>query len=557
MERKELGQILIEKGVITQEHLDSALIKQAVEKKFLGEILIENNIVTREQILECLTEQKKADFVDLSNVRGIKEDIVHLIPENIARRYNILAVTIEDERLVIAMSDPTDIVAIDTARRITNRGIRVLKANKTQIEEYIEKYYREVADLSRTTSELEDTGTKEEVVDVQQLRVAAEDAPIVKFVNSLFIEAVEKRATDIHLEPQEDRISLRFRIDGVLYNVPSPPRNAYPGIITRLKILSGLDIGERRLPQDGRTKFKIGTRDIDIRVSTLPTIYGEKMVLRLLDRQSLVKSLDTLGLEEDEGKIYKEGIQKPYGMIIVTGPTSSGKTTTLYSGLNSINTPERNIITIEDPVEYELSGINQVQVKPKIGLTFAEILKRILRQDPDVIMVGEIRDLETAQIAIQAALTGHLVITTLHTNDTISTIARLAYMGVPPYLIVDAVHLIMAQRLVRKICSSCKQEDKEGTEILKNMGIPVKGKIYKGKGCSECNFTGYQGMIGIFEVLNLNIKEIKRHILEGNSEETLREMCIKYGFSTLRDAAFKKVFKGITTVEEFLGKTLV
>lgn len=557
MERKELGQILIEKGLITQEQLEEALLKQTVEKKFLGEILIENNFVTKEQILECLTEQKKADFVDLSKVKGIKTEIIHIIPENIARRYNILPVTFEDNRLVIAMSDPTDIIAIDTVRRIVEKRIKVVRAEKTQIQEYIEKYYRETADLSRTTSELEETGTTEEVVDVQQLRVAAEDAPIVKFVNSLFIEAVEKRATDIHLEPQEDRISLRFRIDGVLYHMPPPPRGAYPGIVTRLKILSNLDIGERRLPQDGRTKFRIGPRDIDIRVSTLPTIYGEKLVLRLLDRQSLVKPLDTLGFEQEEEHLYKEALKKPYGMIIVTGPTGSGKTTTLYSGLNFINTPEKNIITIEDPVEYELSGINQVQIKPKIGLTFAEILKRILRQDPDIIMVGEIRDLETAQIAIQAALTGHLVISTLHTNDTISTVVRLNYMGVPNYLIVDAVHLLIAQRLVRKICKNCRQEDKDGMEILKGMGIPVQDKVYKGRGCSECNSTGYKGMIAIFEILSLNVPEIKKHILGGSDEEQLKEICVKYGFSTLREAALKKVFKGVTTVEELLSKTLV
>ncbi|MCM8776708.1 MAG: Flp pilus assembly complex ATPase component TadA [Candidatus Omnitrophica bacterium] len=557
MERKELGQLLIEKGVITQEQLEEALLKQEVEKKFLGEILIENHLVTKEQILECLTEQKKADFVDLSKVKRIKEDIVHLIPENIARRYTVLAITLEEDRLVIAMSDPTDIVAIDTVRRITEKRIKVVRAENAQIQEYIDKYYRETTDLSRTTSELEDTGTTNEVVDVEQLRVAAEDAPIVKFVNSLFIEAVEKRATDIHLEPQEEKISLRFRIDGVLHHMPPPPRGAYPGIVTRLKILSNLDIGERRLPQDGRTKFRIGPRDIDIRVSTLPTIYGEKLVLRLLDRQSLVKPLDVLGFEPEEERLYKEGLKKPYGMIIVTGPTGSGKTTTLYSGLNFINTPEKNIITIEDPVEYELSGINQVQIKPKIGLTFAEILKRILRQDPDIIMVGEIRDLETAQIGIQAALTGHLVISTLHTNDTISTIARLNYMGVPNYLIVDALHLLIAQRLVRKICKNCIQEDREGKEILKGMGIEIKGNVYKGKGCSECNSTGYRGMIAIFEVLNLNISEIKKHILSGGDEESLREICIKYGFSPLRDVAMKKVFNGITTVEEVLSKTLV
>jgi len=555
MERKELGQILLEKGLITIEQLEDALVKQMEEKKFLGEILMESGLVTREQILECLTEQQKADFVDLSKVKGIKEEVVKLIPENIARRYNVLAIAMEEDRLVVAMAEPTDIVAIDTVRRITDRRLKVVRAEREQIEEYLEKYYRETADLSGSVSALEEKDTEEDNVDVQQLMVAAEDAPIIKFVNSLFIEAVEKRATDIHLEPQEDRVLIRFRIDGVLQQIPSPPKSTYPGIVTRLKILSNLDIGERRLPQDGRTKVKIGPRDIDIRVSTLPTIYGEKVVMRLLDRQALVKPLDTLGFEPEEEMTYREGLKKPYGMIIVTGPTGSGKTTTLYSGINFINTPEKNITTIEDPVEYELSGINQVQIKPKIGLTFAEVLKRLLRQDPDIIMVGEIRDLETAQIAIQAALTGHLVLSTLHTNDTLSTISRLNYMGIPSYLIAESVHLVMAQRLVRRICGVCKQEDKEGMETLQEMGIKVNTKIYRGKGCSNCNYTGYFGRVAIFEMLKLT-REIKRGILEGVKEDALREICIRQGFSSLRDAALKKVFEGITTVEEFLGKTL-
>ncbi|MBN1445321.1 MAG: Flp pilus assembly complex ATPase component TadA [Candidatus Omnitrophica bacterium] len=559
MERKELGQILLDRGVITLEQLEDALIRQAAEKKFLGEILVGSKVVTNEQILECLTEQKKADFVNLENFKGIKQDAVKLIPENIARKYNVLAIALENERLVVAMSDPADIMAIDTVRRMTNSRIKVVKAEESQIKQYLEKHYVESADLLKTASALKDMETAEESVDLNQLRVAAEDVPIVRFVNSLFIEAVGKRATDIHLEPQEEKISVRFRIDGVLQQFPPPPKASYAGIVSRLKILSNLDIGERRLPQDGRTKVKIGPSGIDIRISTLPTIYGEKVVMRILDRGSLVKTLDTLGFEPEDEKTFKEGLLKPYGMIIVTGPTSAGKTTTLYSGLNFINSPDKNIITIEDPVEYELNGINQVQIKPKIGLTFAEILKRMMRQDPDIIMVGEMRDLETAQIGIQAALTGHLVISTLHTNDTISTVSRLNYMGVPNYLIAEALHLAIAQRLVRRICKFCKHEDAEGAEVLKNMGIPLKAgrKIYKGTGCSNCNFTGYFGRIAIFEVLKVNVREIKKSILEGGREEALRELCAKEGFRSLKDAALKKVFDGITTVDEFLSKTVV
>jgi len=559
MERKELGQILLEKGIITREQLDSALLRQMRDKKFLGLILIESGVVTNEQILESLTEQKKADFVNLAKVKGIRPDVVKLIPENVARRYNVLGVALQNESMVVAMSNPADIVAIDTIRRMTNNRIRIVKAEESQIREYIERYYVSSAELSKSTLALQETEIAEKTAeDLTQLRVAAEDAPIVRFVNSLFIEAAEKRATDIHLESHGEKISLRFRIDGILQEIPPPPKSSYAGIITRLKILSNLDIGERRLPQDGRTQVKMGLKDIDIRVSTLPSIYGEKIAMRLLERESLVKTLDILGFERDDEILYKANLKKPYGMIMVTGPTGSGKTTTLYSGLSFINTPEKNIITIEDPVEYELAGINQVQIKPKIGLTFAEVLKRMVRQDPDIIMVGEIRDLETAQIGIQAALTGHLVISTLHTNDTISTLSRLNYMGVPNYLIVEALHLVIAQRLVRRICNTCKHEDAEGIDVLRNMKIDLKPGtvIYKGKGCRDCNFTGYLGRIAIFEMLEVD-RDVRKIVLEGGKEEELRNFCAKHGFRSLKDAALKKVFDGITTVEEFLSKTLV
>ncbi|MGI6595857.1 MAG: GspE/PulE family protein [Candidatus Ratteibacteria bacterium] len=555
-ERKELGEILVEKGLITIEQLDNALVQQAIEDKFLGEILVEKGYITNKQIAESLTEQKKCDYINLTKIKNIKEDVIRIIPENIARRYKVLAIAMEKEKLVVAMDDPYNIVAIDTVMRIANKKIKVVRTEKQDLEEYLDKYYQTAIDLSGSASALEAIEREDNSVDVNQLIVAADDVPIVKFVNTLFLEAIEKRATDIHLEPQENKISVRFRIDGALYQFPPPPKSAYTGVVTRLKILSSLDIGERRLPQDGRTKITVGTREIDIRVSILPAIYGEKIVMRLLDRQSLVKTLDKIGFEQDEEDLYKKGVQKPYGMIIVTGPTGSGKTTTLYSGLHYINTPDKNIVTVEDPVEYELKGITQVQIKPKIGLTFAEILRSMLRQDPDIIMVGEIRDLETAQIAIQSALTGHLVISTLHTNDTVSTISRLNYMGVPNYLIAESLHLIMAQRLVRRICANCKQEDVEGKEILKTMDIPVKDKVYKGAGCSACNFTGYLGRVAIFEMLEVS-RDIKKAISADAKEEDIRVLCAEQGFSSLRDAALKKVFAGITTVEEFLSKTIV
>lgn len=555
MERKELGQILLEKGLLTIEQLEEALTEQVKTKKFLGEILIEKNFVTREQIIEALTQQKKADFVKLSSFKGIREDIVKLIPENIARRFVCIAIAKEDSTLSVAMKDPTDIVAIDTLRRITGMRLKILKSDENEIKENIERFYRKVDNIEELATTLEER--EEEEIDEEQLRVAAEDAPVIRFVNSLFMEAVEKRATDIHLEPGMREVTVRYRIDGVLRKFTTTPKNVYPGIVTRIKILSNLDIGERRLPQDGRLKTKIGPKEIDIRVSTLPTIFGEKIVMRILEKQAFIKTLDKLGFEESDKEKFKKILKKPYGMIIVTGPTGSGKTTTLYSGLNFINSPEKNIITIEDPVEYVIEGINQVQTKPKIGLTFAEVLKRILRQDPDIIMVGEIRDLETAQIAIQASLTGHLVISTLHTNDTVSSISRFRYMGVPQYLLGDSLIFVLSQRLVRNICEVCKQEDPDGLEILKNMGIDVKKKkVFKGKGCRDCDYTGYYGRTGIFETLEIT-REIRRMILEGSNENELREEAKKQGMTTLKEAALKKVFDGITTVEEFLTKTMV
>ncbi|MCM8788962.1 MAG: GspE/PulE family protein, partial [Candidatus Omnitrophica bacterium] len=438
------------------------------------------------------------------------------------------------------------------------KKIKVVKADEKEIFERIDRYYIDTGDLTETIAALEsDTETTEEV-DVNQLKIAAEDAPIVRFVNSIFMQAVEKRATDIHLEPRQDDISMRFRIDGILYEMQPPPKSAYPGIVTRLKIISSLDIGERRLPQDGRIKIVVGSRELDIRVSTLPTIFGEKVVMRLLDRETVLLGMEQLGFEKDELNLFQEALLKPYGMIIVTGPTGSGKTTTLYAGLSFINSPDINIVTIEDPVEYAIPGINQVQVKPKIGLTFPSVLRTLLRQDPDVIMVGEIRDLETAQIAVQASLTGHLVISTLHTNDTVSSITRLHYMGVESYLLADSLNLILAQRLVRKICPSCKEEDPEAEGFLKKQGVMLEKnvKLYRGRGCQDCDNTGYFGRIAIYELLNIT-KPIRKVIVEKATEDKIREIAKQQGMMTLRDAAIRKAVAGITTIREALSSTLL
>lgn len=559
MERYELGQLLLIKGVITPQQLEEALAQQKNTRKFLGEILVEHGFVSKEVLLEALTEQKKADFIQLSKVKGIKTDIVRLIPEAIARRFGVLAISLSDDVLVVAMKDPTDIVAIDTIKRMTGKKIKVVRAEEKEILDRIERFYIDTGNLTETIAALEDVEQQiEENVDVNQLKIAAEDAPIVKFVNTTFLQAVEKRATDIHLEPMQDGVSLRFRIDGVLQHVQSPPRSAYPGIVTRLKIMSNLDIGERRLPQDGRIRILVGTKELDVRLSTLPTVFGEKIVMRLLDRETVLVGMEQLGFEIEDLKTFKDALLKPYGLIMVTGPTGSGKTTTLYAGLSFINSPEINIVTIEDPVEYAISGINQVQVKPKIGLTFPSVLRTLLRQDPDVIMIGEIRDLETAQIAVQAALTGHLVISTLHTNDTVSSITRLAYMEVEPYLLADSLNIIVAQRLIRKICQSCKEEDSEAEEFLKKQGLSL-GKdvvLFRGRGCDECNNTGYRGRTAIYELLTIT-KPLRKMIVERVSDDKIREFARQHGMISLRDAAIKKAIDGITTIREAFSSTLV
>ncbi|MCM8769675.1 MAG: Flp pilus assembly complex ATPase component TadA [Candidatus Omnitrophica bacterium] len=558
MERYELGQLLLNKGLITRAQLEKALLDQRQSKKFLGEILVGNGYVTREQLVAALTEQTAADEINLSKFQGIKSEVVRLIPENIARRYVLLAVAKTDEILTVAMSDPADIVAIDAIKRLTGCRLRVLKADEKEILQKIEKFYMDTSNLDESLAAMvEKEEETDSQVDVEQLRVAAEDAPIVRFVNSLFIQALEKRATDIHLEPQAESVTVRFRVDGVLQPTNPPPKSAYPGVVTRLKILSNLDIGERRLPQDGRMKIKLGLREVDIRISTMPTVYGEKIVMRLLDKEMLLVKMETLGFEERELEIFKEALSRPYGMIIVTGPTGSGKTTTLYSGLSFINSPEKNIMTVEDPVEYELPGINQVNVRPKIGLTFASALRTFLRQDPDVIMVGEIRDLETAQIAIQASLTGHLVLSTLHTNDTVSSVSRLNYMGVEPYLLAASLNLILAQRLVRTICKHCQIDDPEGLDMLREMGIPAEGaKIRRGEGCRECDFSGYLGRMAIYELLSVD-RKVRNFIVQRAPEDSIRDYAISQGMVTLRQAALSKALKGVTTVKEALAATLV
>ncbi|MCK4591749.1 MAG: type II secretion system ATPase GspE, partial [Candidatus Latescibacteria bacterium] len=488
----------------------------------------------------------------------VDPEAVKIIPERMAKAFTLLAVSHADGMLKVAMADPLDIVAIDTIKASTDYEIEPVIAQKGEIVEAMAKYYGEILDLEKSIQDLvtvepgESGGVE---IDLEQLSIEADDAPVVKLVNLILLQALEQRATDIHIEPREKALSIRFRVDGALMEVNSPPKKMQSAIISRVKILSDLDIAERRLPQDGRCRIRVGQKHIDIRVSTLPTIHGEKVVMRLLDKANLFEDLEKLGLESGEQEKFVGAIERPHGMLLVTGPTGSGKTTTLYTALRYINSSDKNIITVEDPVEYELEGINQVHVKPEIGLSFANALRSILRQDPDVLMIGEIRDLETAKIAVQSALTGHLVFSTLHTNDAVSSVTRLVDMGVEPYLIVSCLNMVIAQRLVRRICPHCKVEYTPSLKTLKylepEIGKENELKYYKGAGCKHCAGIGYHGRMAVYEILQMD-SEIAELIAKGTSENQLQKKAREKGMVTLLSSGIDKVKQELTTVEEVL-----
>lgn len=560
--RKRVGEILFDKGLITKEQLDEALAEQARTGKRIETVLIEHGLVSGDNATSCLALKEGFTYLQLSKLEDIKSETVKIIPERMARRFMAIAISQKKDTLVVAMVDPMDVVAIDSIKSTTGYEIEPVLSFKDEILEAIDKYYGEFADIDIGTSiqdlvKIEGEEVEEEEVDVTQLKLQADDAPVIKFVNLLLLQSIEERASDLHIEPTEKGISIRLRIDGVLREFPPPPRKLIKAIVSRIKIISDMNIAERRLPQDGRCKVRIGDKAVDIRVSTLPTIYGEKVVMRLLDKSKVLLSLKDLGFDPDDQAKVEEVLKKPWGTILVTGPTGSGKTTTLYAGLNYLRSPGKNIITVEDPVEYELEGINQVQVRSGIGLTFANTLRSILRQDPDIIMIGEIRDLETAEIAIQAALTGHLVLSTLHTNNAPSAITRMMDMGVPPYLIASSVDMVIAQRLGRRICQNCKEPYDVPQEILKhlNVSIPDRGfKFYRGKGCEQCGNTGYLGRVALYEVFPLS-DIVKELVLGKVSEASLREQAVHEGMSDLRASGIRKVLDGLTTVEEILAVT--
>ncbi len=561
---EQLLEELKEEGLISDEIAQEVIKENEETGKSIGKILIDKGYVSEWEIASKLGKIQKVPFIILSHYE-IDPQILQSIPEDIVRKYKIVPVDKTGNTLTVALSDPSDIFLMDELKLLTNCEIIPVISFESDIEEAINKYYGHENAINEMIKSIEDKEEYEEgeVLEEEETEeetdIDVEDAPVVKLVNLIITEAIKARASDIHIEPYEKVLRVRYRIDGVLKEMPPPPKRMQNAIISRIKIIANLDIAEKRLPQDGRFAIKLKDRKVDVRVSTIPTVHGEKVVMRLLDKGNLMLDLTQLGFEPDVLEIFERNIRKPYGMVLVTGPTGSGKSTTLYSALSTINDPTKNIMTVEDPVEYELFGINQVHARPDIGLTFSAALRSFLRQDPDVIMVGEIRDLETAEIAIKAALTGHLVFSTLHTNDAPSTPSRLINMGVEPFLITASLNLVVAQRLARKVCNNCKESYKPPKELFKSLGLNEDEwkdvEFVKGKGCEECSFTGYRGRVALYELMELN-EELRAAILKGVSASELRKIAISMGMQTLRMAGLKKVKQGLTTLEEVLAVTM-
>ena len=567
---RRLGDLLVAEGLITDVQLRQALSDQKGKTDKLGTVLVGLGFITEEQLIGFLSRQYGIPSITLSTL-DIDAETLRLVPAHIAKKYEVLPVKRIGGTLTLAMSDPTNVFALDDVAFMTNLQILPVVAPQAAIRRALEKNYEtgqggasmnemmeEITGDSANMEVLGDEGAGQQV-DVFELKESADEAPVVKLVNMVLADAIRKGASDLHWEPYEKTFRVRFRLDGVLHEMLSPPKRLEPAIISRLKIMSALDISERRLPQDGRIKLRYGTREIDFRVSILPTIFGEKAVLRILDKDSLQLDLTKLGFDSWSYDKFNTAIHQPYGMVLITGPTGSGKTTTLYSAISTINAPEHNIMTAEDPVEYNLKGVNQVQVSEGIGRTFAAVLRSFLRQDPDVILVGETRDLETAQISIRAALTGHLVFTTLHTNDCPSTVARLVDMGVQPFLLSSALMLVLAQRLGRRICSDCKEPVEGHEDQIVPLGHVPQGlgrvTFYKGRGCATCNFTGMKGRVAIYEVMPIT-EELRELVLKDASTAEIRECAQAQGMKTLRQAGLLKVLDGTTTAAEVLRVTM-
>ncbi|WP_150270461.1 GspE/PulE family protein [Paenibacillus tepidiphilus] len=548
--KKRLGDLLVENGVISQEQLQEALADQRKSKRKLGDLLISQGYITEQQLIEVLEFQLGIPHVSLFKYQ-IDPAITQIIPESMAKRYQVLPFLKEGGKLMVAMADPLDYFAIEDLRMSTGFRIEPAIATRDELQRAIARHYGMRDSMNQMLVELP---TQEEI---EETEITDEDSPIVRLVNQMIQQAVQLRASDIHVDPGENNLAIRYRIDGTLRTERLIPKQMQGFITARLKIMARLNIAERRLPQDGRIKMQFDYKMIDIRVSSLPTMHGEKIVLRLLDLSTGVKSIDTLGFSDSNAVAFKEMISRPYGIMLITGPTGSGKTTTLYSALNQLNQETVNIITVEDPVEYQLEGINQVHVNPSIGLTFAAGLRSILRQDPNIVMVGEIRDTETAEIAVRASLTGHLVLSTLHTNDAVSSVTRLRDMGVEPYLIASSLIGVVAQRLVRKICTDCKETYRPSQQeaiMLERHGLKSE-VLHKGRGCGSCNSTGYRGRIAIHEVLTID-DYLRQLITDSASIEEMRSAAKARGLIQLMEDGLLKVSQGMTTLQEVLRETV-
>lgn len=613
-----LGEILVRENLITSQQLRETLEYQRANGGRLGSNLVKLGYVSDDVVTAVLSRQYGVPSINL-DLFQIDKDVIKLISEEVALKYSVLPITKAGATLTLAMADPTNVFAMDDIKFMTGLNVEPVIASESSIQLAVGKYYsgsNEIdifdaafavdaenfaptslkngkngnakakvrnqqpatealsesdLDVSLDRFEFSGDGTEDfevleekDEIDLAALARASEDAPVVRLVNVLMVDSLRRGASDIHVEPYEKDFRIRFRIDGVLYDVMHPPLKIRDPLISRLKIMAKLDISEKRLPQDGRIKIKVKidnrSRELDFRVSTLPTLFGEKVVLRLLDKDKLMLDMTKLGFEQESLDKFQRAISNPYGMVLVTGPTGSGKTNTLYSALQALNTSETNIMTAEDPVEFNLQGINQVQMKEQIGLNFAAALRSFLRQDPNIVLVGEIRDFETAEIAIKAALTGHLVLSTLHTNDAPSTISRLVNMGIEPFLVATSVNIIQAQRLIRRVCSECKQEVQMPPDALIEVGFSKEEapsiKLYKGKGCSNCNNTGYRGRVGLYEVMEIS-DELRELIIIGASAMELRKKAIEMGMITLRESGLCKIRAGITTIEEVVKETVL
>ncbi len=563
------GELLVSKSLLTHRQLREALGEQHDYDGRLGEVLVRLKMLNDEEIASALAEHLSLDYLCLNDIAKIDMKIARILPENLAKRYCLVAVGQKENKIVIAMSDPLNVIAIDTIRLKINRQIKTAVSSPREIRKAIEIIYhgsdveeqqlRDLVDIEVAGEGSKEDITKNDIAEADiSNEVAATKAPVIRFVNLLLSQAIKSRASDIHIEPQEHLMSIRMRIDGVLRDMVPPARKMQAAVTTRIKILASMDIAERRLPQDGRFKIKAKDRDIDVRASVIPTIYGEKAVLRILDSSAVDHNLDRLGFEPNLLKEFKAILSQPYGIIIVTGPTGSGKSTTLYSALNYLKNPRLNITTVENPVEYRLEGINQIQVKPKIDLDFALCLRAILRQDPDIILIGEIRDKETVEIATKASLTGHLVLSTFHTNDAPSAISRLVYMGIEPYLLASTLNLVIAQRLVRRICDRCREPVELNDYILKRLGISAKEAesivFYQGHGCKHCDGTGYLGRLPVFEFLVMD-NDIREKLISGAAESEIRKLSRQKGYGGLLESGISNILKGLTTAEEVLNVT--